>query len=63
MSIIDKQIVNALRHIHRDNHFGSDDKCRWYYNSKKDTYECQHINIQGREVIAHVRSREGFTED
>lgn len=54
MSLIDKDICRALDRMHVEL-AGLRDHCRWTYDSKTDTYACDHVRgIPGRDVIKEV---------
>lgn len=53
MSMIDRQICNALDRMHAEM-AGLRAPCRWSYDSKRDAYFCEHINIPGKDVVQIV---------
>ena len=58
MSLIDKQISQALARIHREEGFGRDE-CRWVYQDETDSYHCAHLALRGRRVVPLVRKVNG----
>ena len=57
-SNIDRQIRAALDQIHRELIQAA--PCRWAYDGATDIYQCPHLTLPGRDVIARVQRFNNF---